>query len=256
MRCPHQVLVRVWDVTTEQLLDMADPDEVARYAEGVRRFDFDAFLAPYDLSSFRRWSGLSRHISADLIAELSPVGCSGNICIMAEAEDPDLLDPKTDAERDLVRQLQAGRARREEARQAAVTEDGTVEGSEGRRETGRQAASSTAFRSPPSTSLNGRCFYTRLPDRLVKKKGLTSAELTSINLDKTPALLAALSGRHGSEGSASTSINSGLDVILGELQFAFIAFVYGQSLDGFQQVSPCHQRVNCVWLKSLFDCMS
>jgi hypothetical protein len=40
-----------------------------------------------------------------------------------------------------------------------------------------------------------------------------------------------------------------LDVILGELQFAFIAFVYGQSLDGFQQVSPC---INVLIVFGLF----
>ena len=225
-------------MATEQLLDMEDPDEAARYADGVRRFDFDAYLAPYDLSSFRRWTGLSHLISAELVAALSPVGCSGNISIMSEADDPELLDPKTDAERELVRQLKEGRARREEA----MTRDhqhlsmevdiAAEEGSQSRIE----VTTSSSPSSSPS-SLNGRCFYTHLPDRLVKKKGLSAAELTSINLDKSPALLNAASGRYCSEGSSGTSGNAGLDGLLGELQFAFIAFVYGQSLDGFSQAS-------------------
>ena len=226
-------------MATEQLLDMEDPDEAARYADGVRRFDFDAYLAPYDLSSFRRWTGLSHLISAELVAALSPVGSSGNISIMAEADDPELLDPKTDAERDLVRQLKEGRARRQEAqamtgehRPLSMVVDGAA--AEGSR-------IEVTTSSPPSSSplpLNGRCFYTHLPERLVKKKGLSAAELTSINLDKSPALLDAASGRYCSEGSTSvTSGNAGLDAIIGELQFAFIAFVYGQSLDGFSQAS-------------------
>ena len=76
---PQQVLVRVWDVDSEQLLAMDDPDEAARYAEGVRRFDFDAYLAPYDLKSYRRWAGLSMYITPELVSELSPIGYSGNI---------------------------------------------------------------------------------------------------------------------------------------------------------------------------------
>ncbi len=35
-----------------------------RVAAGVRRFEFDAYLAPYDLSSFATWQRLSNHISA------------------------------------------------------------------------------------------------------------------------------------------------------------------------------------------------
>ena len=58
---------------------MSDPDEAARYAEGARRFEFDAYLAPYDLNSYRRWAGLSSYITPELVSELSPVGCSGNI---------------------------------------------------------------------------------------------------------------------------------------------------------------------------------
>ena len=35
-----------------------------RLVAGVRRFEFDAYLAPYDLSSFATWQQLSNHISA------------------------------------------------------------------------------------------------------------------------------------------------------------------------------------------------
>lgn len=66
-----------------------------------------------------------------------------------------------------------------------------------------------------------RCFYTELP-RLVKGPGLSPAQLTALNLDKS-ALLAKLAGqRYGGR----------LEGLLAELQFAFVAFVYGQSLDG------------------------
>lgn len=43
-----------------------------RLAAGVRRFEFDAYLAPYDLSSFATWQRLSNHISAGADNSHSP----------------------------------------------------------------------------------------------------------------------------------------------------------------------------------------
>ena len=84
----------------------------------------------------------------------------------------------------------------------------------------------------------GRCFYTRLPTRLVKQPGLSAAELTARNLDKSPVLLDAVEAWWGGRFLPSTAGGVGpLAGLLGELQFAFVAFVYGQSLDGFSQVN-------------------
>lgn len=47
--------------------------QVARYAEGVRRFDFDAGLAPYDLAACARWRDLSCFIDEQLLKKLLPV---------------------------------------------------------------------------------------------------------------------------------------------------------------------------------------
>lgn len=67
----------------------------------------------------------------------------------------------------------------------------------------------------------GRCFYTRLP-RAVHAPGAEGAALTALNLDKTAALEQALAAL-GDPGGKQ---------LLGELQFAYIAFLYGQSLEG------------------------
>jgi hypothetical protein len=67
----------------------------------------------------------------------------------------------------------------------------------------------------------GRCFYTRLP-RLVKALGAQGAELTALNLDKSAALEAAMASIGDVSGKA----------LLAELQFAYIAFLFGQSLEG------------------------
>lgn len=78
------------------------------FTAGVRRFDFDQNLAPYNLHAYQQWQGLSSNISKQTISKLSPLP-AGNISITAEA-DPALLKPVTPAEKKLYAQLQEGRA--------------------------------------------------------------------------------------------------------------------------------------------------
>lgn len=68
------------------------------------------------------------------------------------------------------------------------------------------------------------CYYTSIP-RLMKCKGICGQELTSLNLDKTQLLESLLVQEFGGDE----------DLLLGELQFSFIAFLMGQSLEGFLQ---------------------
>ncbi|XP_078431214.1 AAR2 protein family [Wolffia australiana] len=68
------------------------------------------------------------------------------------------------------------------------------------------------------------CFYTHIP-ALVKHKGATREELTMLNLDKTQVLENILTKKFGGQE----------DLLLGEFQFAFIAFMMGQSLQAFYQ---------------------
>lgn len=74
-----------------------------------------------------------------------------------------------------------------------------------------------------STQKKG-CYYTSIP-RVVKRRGMQGEELTSLNLDKTELLESLITKNYG--GSE--------DSLLGELQFAFIAFLMGQSLEAFLQ---------------------
>nr|CAD1842683.1 unnamed protein product [Ananas comosus var. bracteatus] len=89
------------------------------------------------------------------------------------------------------------------------------------------------------------CYYTNIP-HAVKNKDLSGEELTALNLDKTRLLETILTKDYG--GSE--------DLLLGELQFAFVAFMMGQSLEAFLQwkallsllfscsEAPLHTRTN------------
>ncbi|XP_021591753.1 protein AAR2 homolog isoform X2 [Manihot esculenta] len=68
------------------------------------------------------------------------------------------------------------------------------------------------------------CYYTKIP-HVIKCKGMNGEELTSLNLDKTELLESILMKDYG--GSE--------DLLIGELQFAYIAFLMGQSLEAFLQ---------------------
>ncbi|XP_065630515.1 uncharacterized protein LOC112003770 isoform X2 [Quercus suber] len=80
---------------------------------------------------------------------------------------------------------------------------------------------SSKFLTSVANSQTRRCYYTSIP-RVIKQKGIHGQELTSLNIDKTQLLESLLIKDYG--GSE--------DVLLGELQFAFIAFL---SLEGFLQ---------------------
>ncbi|KAI3424879.1 hypothetical protein D9Q98_008263 [Chlorella vulgaris] len=240
-----EVVVRKWNAPEEVLEAMDDEDEVERYLLGVRSFQLDQHLAPYDLNSWNGWRQLSGHISADVVQAVQPLG--GNMSILAEA-DPSLLRPATAAEAALYEQLQKGR----EAKAAAAAAAAEAAAAGGQALTG--AATGMQVDRQPTTGAApvaaaeqqqqqqqqqqqegeasrvsaaphaGRCYYTPLP-RLVKRGGLTPQELTALNLDKSRLLEEVLAKHYKGQEAA----------FLGEFQFAFLAFLLGQSMEGFEQ---------------------
>ncbi|MCL7042449.1 hypothetical protein MKW94_017577 [Papaver nudicaule] len=80
------------------------------------------------------------------------------------------------------------------------------------------------FSEASGKSVVSGCCYTSIP-RVVKQKGVVGQDLTSLNLDKTQLLETLLLKEYG--GSE--------ELLLGELQFSYIAFLMGQSLESFFQ---------------------
>ncbi|KZV48923.1 hypothetical protein F511_09711 [Dorcoceras hygrometricum] len=80
------------------------------------------------------------------------------------------------------------------------------------------------FSTQEENSQRRRCYYTTIP-RVIKHDGMSAEELTNLNLDKTQLL----------EGILMKEYGGVEDSLLAELQFAFIAFLMGQSLEAFFQ---------------------
>ncbi|XP_010528522.1 PREDICTED: protein AAR2 homolog isoform X2 [Tarenaya hassleriana] len=183
---PSQAIVRKWDHQEERLTKVSEEEE-ERYAQAIRNLEFDRYLGPYNLSQYATWKQLSNYITKDIVEKIEPVG--GEITVIYESS---ILKggPKTSMEKALDEQLKTSKFK--------VT---SIEQSTGQ-----------------------RCYYTSIP-RIIKRKGMSGQELTSMNLDKTQLLESILSKEYG--GSE--------ELLLGELQFSFVAFLMGQSLEAFMQ---------------------
>ncbi|KAL9230076.1 hypothetical protein vseg_005468 [Gypsophila vaccaria] len=186
---PSEVVVRKWDVQEERLVKVSAEEE-ERYAQAVKRMEFDRHIGPYSLSDYGDWKRLSNYITKDVIDRIEPIG--GEITVESESSLLGVI-PKTAMEKTLAEQLENSKFHKESGNSE---KKGCKKG----------------------------CYYTPIP-RVVKQKGISGAELTSLNLDKTQIL----------ERIITKDYDGVEDRLLGELQFSFIAFLMGQSLEGFLQ---------------------
>ncbi|XP_014502943.1 protein AAR2 homolog [Vigna radiata var. radiata] len=163
-----------------------EQNEEERYSQAVKNLEFDGQLGPYNLSHYEDWKRLSNFITKNVIERLEPIG--GEITVESENE--------------IVRNS---------------TKIPMEEAPEKQLKVGNSASS-------VGKSQRKGCYYTSIP-RVVKCKGISGQELTSLNLDKTQLIETLLAKDYG--GSE--------DMLLGELQFTFVVFLMGQSLEAFLQ---------------------
>ncbi|XP_058087854.1 uncharacterized protein LOC131234883 [Magnolia sinica] len=182
---PSEVIVRKWHQQEERLVKLSEEEE-GRYCEAVKNLEFDRQLGPYSLNQFGEWKQISNYITKNTVERIEPIG--GEITVACETALDDTV-PNTAMEKHLMEQLQ----------------------------------NSKFSRSAEKSQRRG-CYYTSIP-HVVKHKGISGEELTSLNLDKTQLLEIILMKDFGGEE----------DLLLGELQFAYIAFLMGQSLEAFLQ---------------------
>ena len=269
---PGSVMIRRWSPEHEVLLPLDDEDEIARFTAGVKRFDFDANLAPYDLASYKLWLSLTRFISPKTAARISPASSKVvTMSVVSEAEEAERTKAgggggkarlPTAAERRLDEQLESGR------RAAATAAAGSV-----------RLSSSLAPDVVPDVV--GAPRYAQLPRHAIvvapggsggngsgsgstggvgedHKNGTPSCPsssssssssssaaaaaaartqsllLTAANLDKTSTLRAVV---------RSEPFNGDATELLGEFQHAFVSFWAGHSLLAFGAWKACLRLV-------------
>lgn len=252
-----QVAAWRWNPQDEILSPITNhnEDELTRLTTTVKSYQLDQHLAPYDIASHNIWNMLSNKISDQVLDKIAPIG--GNINMLQDVCSTQRGRSMTKAEQALEQHLQEGRKAFEEKRASiqssttaveqmeeeihadvpirvdTMTEEDNVSLQQQQRDSmgapgsTTQAATSTATRASPSSAAAphaGRCYFTPLP-RLIKRAGLSPADLTALNLDKTKTLLELF----------STKYNHDRKSFIGEFQFAYLSFLVGHSLDGFLQ---------------------
>ncbi|KAL6778637.1 hypothetical protein ACKKBF_B15545 [Auxenochlorella protothecoides x Auxenochlorella symbiontica] len=203
-----QVVIKRWDPQQEYLVAVDEESEVMQFTQAVHMFEFDRHLAPYDLANLATWRSLSAHVTPAVIDRLQPVG--GNICVLAEAPPGSRGRRQTPAEAALEAQLSRRKAT-SSSQGGGGSDDSAVPGSHPQ---GALVAAPHA----------GRCFYTRT--QTVSRDGVyDAAARTRHNLDRSEGLDSLIREEYAGDG----------DLLLGELQFAFLAFLVGQSFAGLMQ---------------------
>lgn len=261
---PGSVTVRRWSPEHEVLVPLDDEDEEERYAAGVRRFDFDANLAPYDLGSWGLWQSLTRFISPRTTARIAPPKSSKAVAmsVVAEAEEVEKRRKRreggaaarvpTEAERRLEEQLERGRAAKAEGAAAgggggsSVPDDAAVVvpdvvGAPRYVELPRHAVVARgggrggSGRGGGSGEERGEESVAIPPDAAAPPPSSSSSSLlTAANLDKTSTLRAVV---------RSPPLAGDARELLGELQHAFVSLWAGHSLLAFGAWRDCLRLV-------------
>lgn len=212
------VLGWTWQAGEEVLVAM-DEEMLLRAENMVREMRWDRQLGSYYAmtmmeaslhehgsgSSFGQWRALSAHVDARVVKRLAPK--EGGISATMEEDHGVLLHGK--------------RSRAELALDAQLGRGGASSG-EGEAVDGKLGA---GLRSQGACSHAGRCRFTAVPNPLIKDASLSAEERTAWNMDKSQALERMLKEQY--RGNSA--------MFLGELQFAFLAFILGHSLEGFLQ---------------------
>lgn len=218
---PQEVYVFRWEPETEELVQLNNADEEARYADGVRSFDFDANLGPYPIGLSAEWSELTRHITAKIIGKVEPV--ARTIRSKRAEYDGDKDSATRSQEAWVAWETEAGAADAavDKAQAAGSTESANPDSAPAMAvDSGNQQSDSKV----ESNLGVGTLFFSAVP--LPRKlRGAAATDITRSHMDRTTQLEAMITREYGGDELG----------VLGELQMAYVAFLLGQSFDGFEQ---------------------
>ncbi|KAK7094011.1 protein AAR2 homolog [Littorina saxatilis] len=195
----REILVKKWDPSIEDIkMDAVRPEELARFEESKK--NMDRFLAPYPYESFKKWVSLTNHITPQILVDLQPE--CGIICAVAQ----------------FISEASTSQSRKRNAEIEAMEGDGGDQQSEN-----KTRHSSAEDKLPSLKAAQGtRIRYSEIPTQKYPA-GANPSEITKYSIDSS-FQLETLQKRYKANPSG----------ILGEIQFAFICFLVGQTYDSFE----------------------
>jgi A1 cistron-splicing factor AAR2 len=210
------VLIYFWDVKTESLILLEDTEEIERYKRGIYNGVFENNLGAYPVEENKKWPLLSNYLTAEVINRIEPVHKQ----VVSSSK------PLDSNEKEIL-----------ESMTTTGNDDNIYDNNKAN---GTNTTNNNKFVSDTSSHI----FFTTLPNRFllagkrktkqsndsesVTNKNLLSTtpqDITSYTFDRSDALSTLLTKEYDNDYNS----------FLGELQFAFICFLIGQSFDAFDQ---------------------
>eukprot|EP01088_Endostelium_zonatum_P019429 TRINITY_DN6702_c0_g1_i2.p1 TRINITY_DN6702_c0_g1~~TRINITY_DN6702_c0_g1_i2.p1 ORF type:complete len:373 (-),score=78.69 TRINITY_DN6702_c0_g1_i2:35-1153(-) len=215
---PRQVIVKIWDASKEEFMaDDLETEQKERLEYATLKHEFDPYMGSYPPELLEKWKPLVNHISPDLLSRLEPIGKQIHSQTKLEEDPTSHLNSNnsTKTNKQTQKSKDSTDARSKLQRIAEMMEN--VEPDKG-----DQSDIGSLYASGANLSQSSGVYYTTIP---TKSFSSSPSELTLSNHDKSTLLSSLI----------TSQFSSSFYLFLGELQFSFIHFWIGQSLDGLNQ---------------------
>ncbi|OWF48151.1 protein AAR2 homolog [Mizuhopecten yessoensis] len=197
----REIVVRRWDKTLEDIgKDAVSPEDLQRYHDNTQ--EMDKYLGPYPYNNYKTWVSLCGYITDELASRLSPE--TGKIVSVSQF----VSDKSTSQSRKENNEINGSLNK-----SGTFTSDGPVSFQEAEDRL-------PEMKTTPGTSMR----FSIIPKNKFPP-GSSPAEITKHNIDLSYML----------ECILSTYCLENSNNILGEIQFSFICFLFGQVYDAFDQ---------------------
>lgn len=192
------------------MIFLKDEDEISRYSAGVKRFEFDPYLGAYPMTRYKDWIKLTCFLNFELINSLEPISKKIS-SVFDQLDEDELKHIQTHPTFQNHQQPQQSRLDSKE-NQPKWTFIPNLNSAQKQR---KQQRNNNGNSNNNNNNNN--------------QNNLSAIDLLAFKPDKSEFVEKKLFARYKS------STNKNDDNVIGEMQFAFVSFLMGQSYDAFDQ---------------------
>eukprot|EP00347_Sterkiella_histriomuscorum_P015680 403356101 len=220
----QDVIVRKWNSERQEFEKVQDQQEEISYQEGVRNMDFDKYLGVYPMQNFQQWQGLSSFISKEVIDRIESVNSNHTILSEENERKNRIQEDQQKSSPQIPQDKQENQQQKVEEMDPDQDLENTIQAIQKELEQEEKRQQKAREKEYKYKEAYGNLYYTHIPQRKIVQ-GLTGSALTEANFDKSMILNDLLYKEY----------NQNSNLLLGELQFAFVTFLLGENLDSYEQ---------------------
>eukprot|EP01029_Cantina_marsupialis_P013677 TRINITY_DN302_c0_g2_i1.p1 TRINITY_DN302_c0_g2~~TRINITY_DN302_c0_g2_i1.p1 ORF type:complete len:454 (+),score=127.47 TRINITY_DN302_c0_g2_i1:63-1424(+) len=265
-----EVIVRKWNPSLEELETLSEEEELG-FIHGVKNYDFDSFLGPYDESKKSEWDLMTLNMSDELLKRITPVSgavrsaaAKAHYLMNNDKNDVAVTDDNNDGNDSKTDEKESdmeidGDGEEESKNESKIDiedntrvlvhfagvgdfeEDFSIRPRQNNNKPSSSSSSPSSFTTgtdaqaqtmnkllETEASVAGidKVFFTSFPIKFPPMEFCDTPErITMASMDSTELLISILEKKFDNRP----------DLLLGELEAAFILFLHGQSLEAFEQ---------------------